>query len=521
MLEMCLQEDWAFSSQTVGNISQAFALITFGSAFMHGSNTELGQKQDAVSNDLFPFIIYQAGVSNIAYDPVIHDLDLEPRPLSAEGIVAELFHMYESQPVSSWLSICNTISMPSLQRTFTGIFGYILTLLLDPDIVDQLVPVFLDLLAVSEEDREFTTLHFLPAIREASSEHYLGLRDRLVLWRDTLATVVKLFYAFIWQEKVIDFGGSNLTPEANQLGAQLLPIINQYANNQTSWSLHVEDVQAGEGYPGWQSCNPTIPHAKWHVQIAASLTDVSRLMDSVLRMVTAAATTTTTQTTTTITTKTTLETTTTAPTTETTITETCDPKLPTGSNCPASHDRGPLPDPDDCTAFWMCHDGCAVKTQCPVGTLYDMAEKACVPNNLIDCKASHRPCASEMHCSCVDRLPHPQQDERCSEDSSFDENFLVDENDCLSFFNCTLGCFDHYSCGTHNSVGLLWNQEHDWCDFPENVHCGTRPCNDPERCHGDNKPGPTTTTTTTRPSTTSTTSTSTTPDCGHTGFCEE
>jgi len=93
MLEMCLQEDWAFSSQTVGNISQAFALITFGSAFMHGSNTELGQKQDTVSNDLFPFIIYQAGVSNMPYDPVIHDLDLEPRPLSAEGIVAKLFHM--------------------------------------------------------------------------------------------------------------------------------------------------------------------------------------------------------------------------------------------------------------------------------------------------------------------------------------------------------------------------------------------------------------------------------------------
>merc|ERR1711936_703994 len=97
---------------------------------------------------------------------------------------------YETKPVTSWMSICNTISMPSLQRTFTGIFGYILTLLLDPATVDQLVPVFLDLLAVSEEDREFTTLYFLPAIREASSGHYLGLRDRLVLLRDTLATVV-------------------------------------------------------------------------------------------------------------------------------------------------------------------------------------------------------------------------------------------------------------------------------------------------------------------------------------------
>ena len=43
-------------------------------------------------------------------------------------------------------------------------------------------------------------------------------------------------------------------------------------------------------------------------------------------------------------------------------TESCNPQLPTG-NCPASHDVGPLPDPDDCTAFWMCYDGCAVKEQ--------------------------------------------------------------------------------------------------------------------------------------------------------------
>ena len=32
---------------------------------------------------------------------------------------------------------------------------------------------------------------------------------------------------------------------------------------ETSWSLHVGDVQTGQGYPGWQACNPVIPHAKW------------------------------------------------------------------------------------------------------------------------------------------------------------------------------------------------------------------------------------------------------------------
>ena len=88
--------------------------------------------------------------------------------------------------------------------------------------------------------------------------------------------------------------------------------------------------------------------------------------------------------------------------------------------------------------------------QCEVGTLYDLKEETCVPNDMVDCKvfskscslaligkdqthgtpafqmydsipkkkckwmyflskATHRPCASETHCSCVDRLPAPQE----------------------------------------------------------------------------------------------------------------
>ena len=42
-----------------------------------------------------------------------------------------------------------------------------------------------------------------------------------------LFVFVSKFDLYFFKIEVIDFGGSNLTPEANQLGAQLLPIINQ------------------------------------------------------------------------------------------------------------------------------------------------------------------------------------------------------------------------------------------------------------------------------------------------------
>ena len=40
-------------------------------------------------------------------------------------------------------------------------------------------------------------------LRNASSHHYLGLRDRLELGRNTFATALKLLYAFVWQVALV------------------------------------------------------------------------------------------------------------------------------------------------------------------------------------------------------------------------------------------------------------------------------------------------------------------------------
>ena len=45
----------------------------------------------------------------------------------------------------------------------------------------------------------------------------------------------------------------------------------RFANSQTSWSLHIADVQEGLGYPGHAECNPIIPHAKWWISLHLEL----------------------------------------------------------------------------------------------------------------------------------------------------------------------------------------------------------------------------------------------------------
>merc|ERR1712223_48635 len=284
LVEICVQQGWTLPAKMVTKIAESFAILTFGSSFMHGSNTRLGVEQDVRSNNLFPYIIHQAAVGNFEYNPIIHDLSLEPRALSAEEAVDTWLDMYNNKPVSEWLQTTRNMNLPSVQRNFEGIIGFTLTLLLDPETVDQAVEPILDLLSVPADERDFLTIHFLPAIRNATSGHYLGLTDRLELGTNLLAACSKLLYAFLWQEDVIDLGGANLSPEANGLGAQFLPILNQYANNRTSWNLHISDVQHGVGYPGHAECNPTIPHAKWHLETAAGLSDIARLVDALLRL---------------------------------------------------------------------------------------------------------------------------------------------------------------------------------------------------------------------------------------------
>ena len=97
-------------------------------------------------------------------------------------------------------------------------------------------------------------------------------------------TVLKLFYAFVWQDETLNLGDNIFTPEENAFEAALFPHINVFGNNLTTWDLYLEDVQHGASYPGSAWCNDLIPHAKWHAQTAASLGDVARLMDEVLRL---------------------------------------------------------------------------------------------------------------------------------------------------------------------------------------------------------------------------------------------
>jgi len=224
-------------------------------------------------------------VANLPYNPIIHDLSYSPRDLTAEEVLDLWFDMFKNYPVEEWNQIADVFDIiPSIQRAFGGVFGYILSIITDLETAVAVGTPFLDLLGVSAEDKSFFIDDYLPLADNLTANISLSQFEKAQLIEDTVGTVLKLLFAFVWQEGTLDLGDIIFTPEANAMGAVLLPEVNSFANNLTSWDLYIEDLQDGSGYPGSAGCNDLIPHAKWHVQAAASLVDVARLLDEVLRL---------------------------------------------------------------------------------------------------------------------------------------------------------------------------------------------------------------------------------------------
>ena len=79
----------------------------------------------------------------------------------------------------------------------------------------------------------------------------LGILENIQIELDTVATLMKLIYAFLWQEYVLTGADIFLDPEVNVLGAAFMSTVNGIANYLNSFPVLDEPLQSGYGiYPG-------------------------------------------------------------------------------------------------------------------------------------------------------------------------------------------------------------------------------------------------------------------------------
>merc|ERR1712241_110886 len=286
--EICGRESWNLPLDDVKAMAITFAILAQGSAFWHGSETNNGGAADVRINDLFAYVAYQGAMRNdLPLDnPIIHDLSPTPRAKSGNEITSDFVDMYIQVPVAEWGNQLNAADFPSLRLIMCGYFGTALTLLYPDDVVDNLVDYLLGLFTDMTPDiKEFCVQEFLPEVRTATANFNLPQEEFLMLEGNTFSTLIKLIYAFLWQEEVLTQDDFWLQPSTNEIGTYVLPLVNGLANQLNNFTYSDAVMQTGINlYPGETWCNPVIPHAKWHVETSIALTDFVFLSDEMFRL---------------------------------------------------------------------------------------------------------------------------------------------------------------------------------------------------------------------------------------------
>jgi len=282
---ICDNQDWSLPKEHTTAMAQAFTSLTVGSAFWHGSHTLLGNIADNRFIDVVSYIAHQSSLQHLPVSNKVMDLSLTPRSKSSTATAQQLADMLRTQSVDTWTEGIAGLDTPDYMLTFSGLVCTLLTLQLPEDQVDTIVPPLMDAFGLPDDARAFIFDHYLPEIRLATAEVSIGLLQKAQFELNTVGTLMKIIYAFLWQEYALTSNDLFLDPEVNILGAAAIVTINKLADSLEDFPTLDMALQTGYGtYPGDSWCNPQEPHSKWHVESANGLMDLMMLADNIFRL---------------------------------------------------------------------------------------------------------------------------------------------------------------------------------------------------------------------------------------------
>jgi len=282
---ICDHTEWTLPKDYQVAMAQAFTSLTVGSAFWHSSHTLLGNIADNRFIDVVAYLAHQASLANLGVSDVVRELSIIPRARNGTATAQQLADMLRTQPVNSWIGYIEELDTPDYMLTFSGIVVTLLTLQLPEDQVDTVLPVLMDAFGLPEGTRAFVFDVYLPELRVGTADVSLGYLEHAQFQLNTVGTLMKLIYAFLWQEYALTDNPLFLDPEVNQIGASFMVTINSLADWLTDFPMLDNNLQKGSGiYPGEDWCNPQEPHSKWHVESANGLMDLMLLADNVYKL---------------------------------------------------------------------------------------------------------------------------------------------------------------------------------------------------------------------------------------------
>ena len=98
--------------------------------------------------------------------------------------------------------------MPDYYLTFAALIGNVLNVLLPAETVDTVIDAMAAAFGLPDEYLAFLDSQYLPTLRAATADKGIALTalEKASMGLKFTGTLIKIFYAFLWQEWVLTFG---------------------------------------------------------------------------------------------------------------------------------------------------------------------------------------------------------------------------------------------------------------------------------------------------------------------------
>jgi len=286
--DLCnVRHNLTMSDEYANALINGFATLGMGSSFMHGSRTKLGGTFDNVPIAVIAYQYQQLMTDSLKVSvnsSVLHEISPTPRAYDGRVLANKLITIPLDFEIPDWNEALQELDVPDYFFTFACIIVNGLTLILPEAVEDEVINVAIKLFStmLPPDVKSFLTDQYVPTFRAAMT-FQLTLKEKEAIVPVFLGTVMKLLWAFVWQEQTFLYPFI-FDAKWNIAGNLLTPPLFALANKLTQFPHDDQDYQKQKNiYPGQAHCNikAAAPHAKWHEISATGLMDMAFMSDYV------------------------------------------------------------------------------------------------------------------------------------------------------------------------------------------------------------------------------------------------
>lgn len=207
-MQVCDYPDWNVDTTWRRALKRALFGLQFGSTGMHMTHTEWGQTFDDDLMAVVTYVGYQGLVSQLNItDPQVLSLSYDPQMDAREAADKIAFLAVEHPDARTWNETVTALhpQFPyEYYKTFAGNAILVMAFVLPAFILEPFAKFLLNVLMAdpSMHDAQIWARdQYLPAILNTISPNFhIGLGNKIKLIRRFIGALIKVGYAFLWQE---------------------------------------------------------------------------------------------------------------------------------------------------------------------------------------------------------------------------------------------------------------------------------------------------------------------------------